>query len=302
MGIKNHSLTYWRVVAVVAAIAWMLVLVYTLYMISSAYEKIARGLHPYFVVGLQGASIIACGVLVIFPLQFSIYAVFCSLWGIINIIDGGSYGGILMYGLSLLFSLKAGFFQTHRPVKLSFAVLLLAGAILSQIRYGSEHLIETLLNTLAVSLMAMLGVLLYSKEIQKQVSGKAVHEDATADVRDMVTSNEQEKTLLLHKATFSQRDAKMLQSILAGEKYESIATQHGISLSSVKKRVKVLYEHLNQPDRESFTSIYADYSIELAVPSSKSELASNTSPLPMPQNEAPSNISTLPSLQSSGES
>ncbi|MDR1325527.1 MAG: hypothetical protein LBK00_05775 [Treponema sp.] len=273
---KNQALTYWRVIAVVAALAWMLVLVSILRTLLLGYEKTAEDLfHPYVTLGLQGVTVIGCVVLVIFPLRFSIYAVFCCLQGLFHVINGGSFGGILMYGLGLLFALKAGLLQTHRPIKLSFATLLLAGALLSQIRFGSEHLTETFLDTLAIGVMATLGVLLYIREIQKQIANREA---------STVASGEQKSILLLPQGMFSQRDIEMLHLILEGEKYEYIAGKQGISLSLVKKRVRFLYNHLNLPDKESFINTYEDYSIELGVPVPKSEPVSNIRQFPAPQN------------------
>jgi hypothetical protein len=75
---QNQYIIYWRVIALVAALAWMLVLVDILHTLSSGYEKTAGELiPPYVLVGLQAGTIIACMALVIFPLQFSIYAVLC---------------------------------------------------------------------------------------------------------------------------------------------------------------------------------------------------------------------------------
>jgi DNA-binding CsgD family transcriptional regulator len=273
---NNQALTYWRVIAIVAVLAWMLVLVYNLRIPFSGYEKTSGDLfHPYVILGLEGITVIGCVALVIVPLQFLIYAALCCLQGLFHVINGGSFGGILMYGLGLLFALKAGFFQTYKPAKLSFAILLLAGALLSQIRFGSEHLTETFLDTLAVCLIAMLGVLLYSREVQKQIAGR----DA-----GMVMSEEQKKILLLQQGIFSQRDIDILQLILEGKTYEYIAGEQKISLSLVKKRTRFLYDHLNLLDRVSFMSIYEGYSVELGVPVPKSEPVSNIRQFPAPQN------------------
>ncbi|MDR1399713.1 MAG: LuxR C-terminal-related transcriptional regulator [Treponema sp.] len=277
----NQQLFYWRIIAIVAALAWMLVLVVDRYTIS-AYEKTAGGLiHPYLGLGLQGVTVIVCVVLVIFPLQFSIYAVFCCLWGLIHLIEGGSFGGILMYGLGLLFALKGEFFHTHGRVKLCLAILVLAGAVLSQIHYGFEHLYETLLDMVAIFLIALLGGLLYGREIQAQVSGEDVNED-------MAGSERQKSMLLLPRSMFTQRDVKILQLVLAGNKYEGIASEQKISLSSVKKRVRVLYNHLNLPDRVSFINAYEGYAIELGIPAPKEEEAGNISQFPVPQSRGKS--------------
>jgi DNA-binding CsgD family transcriptional regulator len=273
---KNRSLTYWRIIAVIAAFAWMLVLVYNLRIPLSSYEKTAEDLfHPYVALSLEGVAVIGCVALVIVPLQFSIYAALCCVWGLFHIINGGSFGGILMYGLGLLFALKIGLFHAHRPIKLSFAILLLAGALFSQIRFGSEYLAETLLDALAVCVMAMLGVLLYSREIQKQASARET---------GMVMSEGQKKILLLQQGMFSQRDIDILQLILEGQRYEYIAGEQKISLSLVKKRVRFLYDHLNLLDRASFMSVYEGYSVELGVPVPKSEPVSNIRQFPAPQN------------------
>jgi hypothetical protein len=274
---QSQYVTYWRVIALVAALVWMLVLMVVLHTLSSGYEKTAGELvHPYVLVGLYGGTIIACMSLVFYPLQFSIYAVLCCLWGLLHVIEGGSCGGILMYGLGLLFALKEGFFHAHKDIKLSFAILLLVAAVLSQIRNGTERLTATFLDTIAMGLMVGIGILLYSREIQKQVSNRNIH-------ADMVTANGQEKILLLHQAKFNQRDIEMFQSILEGNKYEYIAGEQAISLSSVKKRVRILLDHLNLPDKASFVTIYADYTIELGVSAPQSRPADNITQFPSPQ-------------------
>lgn len=103
-----------------------------------------------------------------------------------------------------------------------------------------------------------------NREIQKQVSDQDVYVD-------MVTSDEQGRILLLHQALFNQRDVELLQLVLKGEKYEYIASEQSLSLSSVKKRTKFLYDHLKVSDRTSFMSIYTGYTIELGVPAPKSK-------------------------------
>jgi hypothetical protein len=282
----------------------MFVLVYNLRTPLSSYEKIAGELfHPYVTLGLQGVTIIACGVLVVFPLQFSIYAAFCCIWGLFLVIEGGSFNGILIYGLGLLFSLKAGFFKTHRAVKLSFAILLLAGVLSSQLRFGFDYLVETFLDMLAVSLMVMLGVLLYGWrvwEIQKSASDheSGIEEQVSCQDAGMVMSNGQKKILLLPQGVFSQRDTEMLHLILDGQRYEHIAREQKISLSLVKKRVKFLYDHLNQPDRESFMSSCAGYTIELGVPMPKTEPAGNTRQASVPDSEPAGNTRQAPAPDS----
>jgi hypothetical protein len=93
---------------------------------------------------------------------------------------------------------------------------------------------------------------------------------------------------------FSQRDIEMLHLILDGQRYEHIAKEQKISLSLVKKRVKFLYDHLNLPDRESFMSNYAGYTIELGVPMPKTKPTDSTGQSPAPESELVNNTGQLP--------
>jgi hypothetical protein len=103
---------------------------------------------------------------------------------------------------------------------------------------------------------------LYNQRVQKQVSIKNLNMDTTR-------SKEQKNTLLLPKPMFSQCDVRILQSILERKKYECIAGEQNISLSSVKKRVRFLYDHLKLRNRASFMSVYEGYTIQLDVSTPK---------------------------------
>lgn len=115
-----------------------------------------------------------------------------------------------------------------------------------------------------------------NQRVQKQVSIQNLNADTAR-------SQEQENKLLLPKPMFSQRDVRILQSILEGKKYECIAGEQNISLSSVKKRVRLLYDHLNLRDKASFMSVYEDYTIELGVSALKGEAASKLRQFRAPQ-------------------
>ncbi|MDR2536781.1 MAG: hypothetical protein LBC46_00590 [Treponema sp.] len=98
----------------------------------------------------------------------------------------------------------------------------------------------------------------YNQEVQKQVPIQNLN-------ADRARSEKQENKLLLPKPMFSQRDVRILQSILERKKYECIADEQNISLSSVKKRVRFLYDYLNLRNRASFMSVYEGHTIELGV-------------------------------------
>jgi hypothetical protein len=53
-------------------------------------------------ISLCRATMITYAVLIVFPFQFYIYAVFCCLWGLYQIIDGSGIIGILRDFFKLL--------------------------------------------------------------------------------------------------------------------------------------------------------------------------------------------------------
>jgi DNA-binding NarL/FixJ family response regulator len=57
---------------------------------------------------------------------------------------------------------------------------------------------------------------------------------------------------------FSQTDIQILQKILAGDKYESIAVDCGLSINTMKHRAQKLFEKLQVTDRTTFVTKYAN--------------------------------------------
>jgi DNA-binding NarL/FixJ family response regulator len=65
---------------------------------------------------------------------------------------------------------------------------------------------------------------------------------------------------------FTATDVEILEKILAGSKYETIAQETDQSLSSLKKHIRKLFQRLQASDRVGFMSKYAKHRIVLDNP------------------------------------
>jgi DNA-binding CsgD family transcriptional regulator len=75
--------------------------------------------------------------------------------------------------------------------------------------------------------------------------------------------NRSPEQLRLSAKEFSPRDVRMLNRVLRGEKYEAIAREYGLAVSTFKNKIRLLYKKLKVQDRISFLANYAHYSLVL---------------------------------------
>jgi hypothetical protein len=247
----HQSRFYWRLIAVSVCLVWIVVFLVNLAFDSSLHQ----GLIPSPVWdGFVISTIIGAGFLIFFPLQFYIYAGFCCLWGLINIIDGGGLSGMLMYGLGLIFAYKKGFFRTVPVFKTVLAGLVLMAAPLFQILYGVAYFMGTVLEFLELCAVAGLTAALFRQELR----AKMKEQGSPLFGRSFSVT---EKELRLDRKHFTGRDLLILQTILAGGKYEAIAVEQQMGLSTLKKRVASLFSLLEVPDKAQFLKRYGKHEV-----------------------------------------
>jgi hypothetical protein len=205
----------------------------------------------------MGITIVGTGVLIFFPLQFYLYAGLCCFWGLINIVDGGGLSGLLMYALGLGFAFKMGFFKTHTVFKFVTGGLVVTGALLSQLQYGVDHFTGSLLECLELAVIGVLFGALFHRELAVLVKDREAPEQTPFVLPFSVTDTE----LRLDRDHFTERDLLILRDILAGTKYETIASGQGVGLSTLKKRLASLFSLLEVRDRVQFLARYGNHSL-----------------------------------------
>ena len=172
-----------------------------------------------------------------------------------------------MYGLGLFFAWKKGFFATHWRVKLSFASIPLIAALFSQLRYGRETFLASLIDLFGLFNITAIVVFLARHELEILRKNKTLSMDLqqlpseTEAVRHPLSLSE--KKLTLPRDRFKRKDVVIAQRILEGKKYVTIATEQEMGLSTLKRRTKLLYEYANVADEWSFIAEYEGYTVEL---------------------------------------
>ncbi len=238
---------FWRMMAIICLFAWVIVFMLE-YHFLFLHGNLVIGnnlFSPFVSLCIQAVMVLASVFLVVFPLKFAIYGFFCAAMGLIHVIEGGDLPEICMFFLGMVFFHKTGFFKKQKNIKITALSILLFLGICTQYRYGSYKLIQTFLHLVSIALMCFLAYLLYLPELRIRK-------------RDFF-----QKVIRLPSSEFTLRDIHILTSIQKGEKYETIAKNEGIAVSTLKLRIKTLFDFLNVPDKTTFLIDYKNQSIIL---------------------------------------
>jgi DNA-binding CsgD family transcriptional regulator len=229
-------------------LAWGMVLTHEVNLFVQEYQIPKYEIFtPFMGIVFCGITILALTALIIFPLEFRPYAVLCCMWGLVNLIDGGSSSGLLMYILGIIFAFRVNFFKKYIEIKIIIAILFPVSAIISQSRFGAEHILSSILNFVAIILIFVISFFLFLPDIKRCR-------------RKMIENN---NIVYLPAEHFSERDIRCLKKVQDGAKYETIAKDENIAISTLKNRMKIIYNGLDVSDKTTFMSTYAGYTILL---------------------------------------
>jgi len=198
-------------------------------------------LHPEDLFALTGVTILLAITaivflyLIFFPSNIFLYPIICFVHGLLNIVDGGNIIGLMLVMLGCAFSLKSGFFKRRAQIKFFCLVLLLLGAMLSQLRYSIPIFVNSLLNISIVAIIFLMFWFLFSSYFAELLPHRA-------DITD----------IHLGKYDLQKRDYDFIRQILENQKYDAIAMSHRISESAVKQRAGVIYRKLGVSNRTEF--------------------------------------------------
>jgi DNA-binding CsgD family transcriptional regulator len=183
--------------------------------------------------------------LLVFPYQFYIHAAFFWTFGLIRLFDGGGISALLVHLISYIFLYRQGFFSTRALPKLVIGGIVLFLVFASQLRLGYvvfARNINYYVNVLAILVVAALLLLPEIKNLR----------NAKKDF-----------TLRLASDFFTEKDVEILNKIKDGDKYDSIAIDIEMPVSTLKKHIRSLFERLQVSDRVRFVSLYSNYKIIL---------------------------------------
>ncbi|AEF85153.1 hypothetical protein TREPR_0991 [Treponema primitia ZAS-2] len=164
---------------------------------------------------------------------------------LVDLFQGDSVTSFLILPLFIALAYKSGIFKPRGKLKGIALIILILVALGSQCRFGLGFLFKSLISIVKVSCISLLWYLFLLPELQ-----------------GMIKSGEEE-LISLPGDQFTHRDVELLNRVLKGEKYESIATEFGIALSTLKNRLHLLFALIGVQDRTSFLSSYARHTLVL---------------------------------------
>ena len=157
--------------------------------------------------------------------------------------EGAGKDFVFLCIFCLLAAYRSGYFRKHVKKKIIIASIFFILLLLSQVRYGFEHLMKSLTSVFGSVLILLVTALLLSEEIKK-----------------FIKLNHPEVLMLNSIPNLTDRDKNYLRSIFNGEKFAYIASSNHVSLGTVKNRMSELYKILGVADKTELLIRYNDYS------------------------------------------
>lgn len=242
--VKTYRSAIWRLIAVAVCVVWTtLFLARFLFFELDTYKQDFLTMPVYIV--LYGMTILASVLLIVFPLKLRVYVFLWCLWGLVHLIEGRSILGSVEYMLGCMFAYHLGFFRKLPRIKTSVALAILLTAIAIQISYHFSLWVEILLWYLEFLLTVSIVAIVFSPEIHK------------------IQAERRESIMRLAVPDFSEQDADILQKVLAGEKYETIAKAVNMTMPTFHRCIRQLYAKIGVGDRTSFLLRYVGYTVML---------------------------------------
>jgi DNA-binding NarL/FixJ family response regulator len=156
--------------------------------------------------------------------------------------------------MGLCFAWKQGFFKTKYRVKIVLSVILFIAAVLSLLRLGLPFFLNVTMQCLSLVIMAAMLTLLFLPRMQKKLSKPA---------SSFPQGEKNAAIMYLSRDDFLSKDIQILEKILYGQKYDSIAIEHNIALSTLKKRIHELFDFLEVRNKKAFLTCYQGYTFKL---------------------------------------
>lgn len=183
---------------------------------------------------------------IIFPHRLEFVSVISSIFSILIIFnEPSSPMGIMMLAVCLTSLYVRGYFTRYRRIKNCIAILVFLLLQCSQIRFGFDIFINSIVTNLGYAFACTLILFFTSKYVSNL-------EQQNAEVR---------KLDLQEFEGLKRRDAEWLSMIQKKIKYESIAIEEKMTVGAVKNRLRIIYSTLDVGDKQGFLNRYADWEI-----------------------------------------
>lgn len=177
------------------------------------------------------------------PERLALFVPSLFYFGIINAVSNSNPTfPIIFFELGIIILWIRGFFKTKKVIKAVVIAIIYLTSFLSALRYGWNEFYPNLLEAAQILLITGSIIFLLHEYLKTQTS-----KDTILNIADY--------------SELTERDAKWLESVQQGVKYEAIAIDYELTLGTVQNRLNKIYRILETGDRIGFLSIYSNAKI-----------------------------------------
>lgn len=221
--------TYWRLIAIFCCLFICACYGFCYFLCPTAVDK-----QLYFSLLIPLAAFMLYSIIhqMFFPLDLRLYIIWVFIFSCLGVSCGFTAYSLLTFYFAYFLGTETRFFLLHKRRKLIIYIICYLLCATLQIRLSHEVLLRSLYE-FCFSISAVVGMYYINEFILKRIKQDIFFEKTKENIDDY-----------LSEENFTARDKEMLKEVLAGCKYEEIAINHNLSLSSVKKRLGFLYKKL----------------------------------------------------------
>jgi len=227
---------FWRIVALVCGLLILLAL-------AGAVISVHDDVRKYYIMAVIPLFLFLIFTEVhqmLFPLDLRLYIVWVFIFSYMSVAYGSTALSLMIYYCGVFVGSQIRVFSTHKKLKLISAAVLYICFACFQLRFSKMELFDSFMQFLGA--VGCLGTMDYViKHLFKKISTDILLEAKKDDIQ-----------VYFDEDSFTDRDKAMLNEVLSGCKYEEIAINHNLSLSSVKKRLAYLYKKVGVTNQIDF--------------------------------------------------
>lgn len=224
----KNKYVFWRFIAAACSITAILCFILCFFVIPER----DRVIYLYLMIPVSLLMIYSLIHQMRFPLDLRIYVIWVLIFSCFTVSYGFSALGLFILYCSYILGTEIRFFSRGRIWKFSIAIVCFLIAAFYQIRLPLQEIINSIAQFIMM-LIALVSMHFILKHLLSRIN-KEIFMEVQKDNLDEY----------FEVMNFPERDRVMLEEVLRGCKYEEIAINHNLSISSVKKRLAFLYKKL----------------------------------------------------------
>ena len=244
---SKHFLTFIRISGIIAIFLICISLIYRIKDYSEILEMIGT-FEANFIIAQNIILTIPCILIIFFPEHLEIISILSFLFAMSCSFDYCNPMSPMMLLLSIASLFYRGLYRKHKKLKIVMTIIVCLFFFLFDFRFGSNKGIASFITKVAYSFVVFLIAFFLTEFFS--LSG-------TSENKILIISEYENLT---------QRDADWLIKVKNGIKYDAIAIEDCLALSTVKNRLREIYRILQVGDKQGFMSIYGDWTIVFENP------------------------------------